>query len=308
MKPALRLTVWTAALALLCMGGISAGTSRDAATSAAPVAETVPGPEAPWSTVAASGPVEARPAIVSAGWQPVRRGDELEPRSVVRTGRRGRATLVRHADILIVDPDSQVELPTAALDEQDSSVRQTSGSVIYEVDGGTDRDFRVFTPYLVAGVKGTVFMVTVEEGYASVTVDEGIVEVTSRSTGESLDVRAGESVWLDAREGAEMEHVTLRVRNELGDTGADSRKLARRNARRLARARDDLDLVPVRGLLDEDPMGPTAPTRTGNVSTMPLDEDEGPQNGKLEDAVDELSEDEAKKTREPAQSTPTQGN
>ena len=212
-----------------------------------------------WKAVAASGPVETRPGAIEESWAPVRRGDRLEPLNLVRTGQRGRATLTRSGDILMVDPGSQVELPPLTGDE--SSVVQSSGSVIYEVDRREGRDFKVVTPYLVAGVKGTIFMVTVTDSYASVTVEEGLVEVTSLASGESLDVGAGESVQLDAMADGKLEHVSLRAKADRATSAAskEARNLARADLRRLAHVvaqrheiiMDDLD--PAAGYVDAGP-------------------------------------------------------
>jgi len=230
-----------------------AGTVLTALHAAPPEIDTVDPAPVPawWKAVAASGPVETRPGAIEESWAPVRRGDRLEPLNLVRTGHRGRATLTRSGDVLMVDPESQVALPPLTGDE--SSVVQTSGSVIYEVGRREGRDFKVVTPYLVAGVKGTIFMVTVTDSYASVTVEEGLVEVTSLASGESLDVGAGESVQLDAMADSEMEHVSLRVKAErtAAEPNNDARKLARADLRRLAHAvaqrheiiMDDLDPV-----------------------------------------------------------------
>ena len=230
-----------------------AGTVLTALHAAPPEIDTVDPAPVPawWKAVAASGPVETRPGAIEESWAPVRRGDRLEPLNLVRTGHRGRATLTRSGDVLMVDPESQVALPLLTGDE--SSVVQTSGSVIYEVGRREGRDFKVVTPYLVAGVKGTIFMVTVTDSYASVTVEEGLVEVTSLASGESLDVGAGESVQLDAMADSEMEHVSLRVKAErtAAEPNNDARKLARADLRRLAHAvaqrheiiMDDLDPV-----------------------------------------------------------------
>lgn len=230
-----------------------AGTVLTALHAAPPEIDTVDPAPVPawWKAVAASGPVETRPGAIEESWAPVRRGDRLEPLNLVRTGHRGRATLTRSGDVLMVDPESQVALPLLTGDE--SSVVQTSGSVIYEVGRREGRDFKVVTPYLVAGVKGTIFMVTVADSYASVTVEEGLVEVTSLASGESLDVGAGESVQLDAMADSEMEHVSLGAKADraAAEANKDARKLARADLRRLAHAvaqrheiiMDDLDPV-----------------------------------------------------------------
>jgi len=240
-----------------------AGTAMFALHAAPPEMDTVDPAPVPawWKAVAASGPVETRLGAIEESWAPVRRGDRLEPLNLVRTGHRGRTTLTRSGDVLMVDPESQVELPPLTGDE--SSVVQTSGSVIYEVGRREGRDFKVVTPYLVAGVKGTIFMVTVADSYASVTVEEGLVEVTSLASGESLDVGAGESVQLDAMADSEMEHVSLRAKADrtAAEANKDARKLARADLRRLAHA------VAQRHEIIMDDLDPVGPGEGGEVDS-----------------------------------------
>jgi hypothetical protein len=56
----------------------------------------------------------------------------------------------------------------------------------------------VVTPFLVAGVKGTVFLVTVQERRAAVSVDRGVVAVRRDGSDETIDVHAGETAVFDA--------------------------------------------------------------------------------------------------------------
>ena len=192
-----------------------------------------------WKTLAASGPVEARAIIgTETVWDRVTRGDELEPRTVVRTGRRGRATLAQQASVLMVDPHSELELPYTVSPDGPSSVTQTTGSVVYEVDGEKVDDFKVVTPYLIAGVKGTTFLVSVTDRYAAVTVEHGVVEVTSLLSGESRDVHAGETLKVDTvEEDAVIEVVSLDSdRHELN---RDTVRFARDEFRRLNRMVED---------------------------------------------------------------------
>jgi len=178
-----------------------------------------------WMTVAASGPVQARTAIDSdAVWRDVTRGDELLSETQVKTGKKGRATLTRSSSLLVVAPYSDVELPADGYGEMETSVIQTSGSVLYEVDGRTNPHFEVVTPYLVAGVKGTSFLVTVNERYTSVTVRKGLVEISNPDTGETFDLRPGESV-IRHRDDAEMELVYDRRRSR--DARREAKKLDR---------------------------------------------------------------------------------
>ena len=159
----------------------------------------VPAPDAPapWRTLAASGPAEAREAQADS-WRRLSRGDLLDPDDAVRTGRRARATLAQRSTVLVVDPASEVVLPREG---EAPKVRQDRGAVLYDVDGRTHAGMTIETPNLIAGVKGTVFVVTVRDGSSVVTVLEGLVTVTSRTTGEAVDVGAGDAALV--AEGAE---------------------------------------------------------------------------------------------------------
>jgi hypothetical protein len=204
-----------------------------AATPAAATARSEPAgdpaPATPWQTVAATGPVQARTADEVA-WQEVARGDELWPRTLVQTGRKGRATLTRRANLVILDPQSRLELPGEGLAGLETSVVQTEGSVLYKVDSRSEPHFEVVTPFLVAGVKGTSFLVTVNERYASVTVEHGLVEITNPATGEVLELGPGETI-IRQREDLEMELVRDERRS----------RQARHEARRLERMQAALD-------------------------------------------------------------------
>ncbi|HKQ60301.1 MAG TPA: FecR family protein, partial [Candidatus Polarisedimenticolaceae bacterium] len=198
--------------------------------------------------VAAAGPVDTR-LTETGSWAQVRRGDDLVVQSHVRTGRRGRATLTRNASIVLVDPDSELVLPAGG-PEGNGPVMQNSGSVAYRIDGRYNKNFRVVTPYLVAGVKGTVFLVSVSEGRASVSVEEGTVEVTSRLSGERRDVTRGETLLLQASEGAEMELVRHDARERDG-VSRDTLRLVESESRRLDAAVDRMDVdEPTRDVAD----------------------------------------------------------
>jgi len=161
----------------------------------------------PWKALAASGFVQARPAAAAdAPWRAVGRGDELTPQTLVETGRKGRVTLTRSASLLVIDPDSRVELPEEGYGDLETSVVQTRGSVLYEVDSRSAPHFEVVTPYLVAGVKGTEFLVTVNDRYAAVLVRHGRVEITRPDSDETLSLGPGESL-VRHREDAEVDLV-----------------------------------------------------------------------------------------------------
>jgi ferric-dicitrate binding protein FerR (iron transport regulator) len=226
---------------LLLASALSAAASAPAeraAEAAKPAAPAVASPTAPWRAVAASGLVDSRAADV-VEWTSVKRGADLAVESHVRTGRRGRATLTRNASIVLVDPNSEIVLPAGGPDGN-APVVQDSGRVAYRVDGRVNKNFRVVTPYLVAGVKGTVFLVSVSEGRASVTVEEGTVEVTSRLSGERRDVTSGETLLLETREGSEMELVREDAREREGFK-RETLRLAEAESRLLDSAVDRMD-------------------------------------------------------------------
>jgi len=185
--------------------------------------------EAPWQAVAASGPVEARVAVSEAAvWTGVSRGDRLMPKTLVQTGKKGRATLTRNASVLMLDPHSRVELPGEGFSEMETSVIQTEGSVLYKVDSRANPHFEVVTPYLVAGVKGTSFLVTVNDRYASVTVRHGLVEITNTGTGEKVELGPGQSV---VRERDEIEMDFVHDRRRSRDAKRESKRLDRMDRR-----------------------------------------------------------------------------
>ncbi len=192
-----------------------------------------------WKAVAASGLVEALPARQTIEeWVRVQRGDQLVARTAVRTGRRGWATLIHGASIVLVDPNSRIALPASSATAETNKVIQEYGSVLYEVDGASNPGFRVVTPQLVAGVKGTVFMVSVTDTHATVTVREGVVEVTSQRTGVMQEVRAGETLLVDVEETEAMEVVSSRdrLRSSAIGTRKETARVVRVESRRFDRA------------------------------------------------------------------------
>jgi hypothetical protein len=161
--------------------------------------------EADWTVVAASGQVEMTLAVENVlFWRPVSRGMALPPAGEIRTGADGRVTLVSRTNIIVLDPDSHIEIPEPSAPGQPARVFQDSGTVTYSVKKAHKQRLQVVTPYLVAGVKGTLFRVSVGEETTSVLVSEGTVTVTSLDGRDFRDVQAGESAHLDRRPGSEL--------------------------------------------------------------------------------------------------------
>jgi hypothetical protein len=209
--------------------GPSASATSAAPTLVAPMARL-------WTAVAATGKVHTLPAgLDDHEWIRVSRGQTVEPLSLLRTGGRGRATLARHGDVILVDPRSELLLPDLT---PRSRIHQRSGSARYEVSGRSDDHFEVVTPYLVAGVKGTVFNVTVQDDFAAVSVAEGSVQVRSLQSGEVHDLFAGDLALVDAHEGV-LEIRRDAAGEELGERPSRQARRARKDAERLARRSAD---------------------------------------------------------------------
>lgn len=250
---------------------------------AAPASPTSPANAAePWKAVAATGAVEAFLRLSDGSeWHRVTRGDELMPRTQVRTGKNGRTTLAQKAQIVVVQPGSELELPATGATPEMAEVQQSSGSVVYKIRKEEKAHFRVRTPHLVAVVKGTAFLVEVENGRSWVTVDRGMVEVIDQVTGDSVDVRAGESVVFDPEIDGALERVD-------GEADRRNRKHAARHARQLERELDDLETTE-----DETLEGELRPT--GELDTAKGDD---PNEGRT--AVElEVVYDETEREKEP---------
>ena len=234
--------------ALLGLAGLI-GVSAGAAPSIAPPLSDSAAPV--WTAVAASGPVTSRAADApETEWASVARGDLLPAKTLVRTGKRGRTTLSHPAGVILVDPASEIELPSEPTRAGETSVVQQSGTVLYKVDRRSRPHFAVVTPYLVAGVKGTTFLVTVDRSETRVTVSDGLVEINDSRTGELFEVGAGESFV----------HHGSEVRAELIDRDRGERRRAlhaRKDADQISRMEDRLtDLADVTGKAGDEPLLP----------------------------------------------------
>jgi len=156
-----------------------------------------------WQTVEAHGTVEARSAAArEPAWRETARGDELAAGAAVRSGRRGRATLIRGASVLMLEPSSRIELPH---DGTDRPLVQDYGSVIYEIERSSRERLRVLTPQLVADVADACFALTVTDDYSMLTVRSGRVEVEPQQTGEPRWVQPGETLRVGSAEDAEVQ-------------------------------------------------------------------------------------------------------
>lgn len=141
----------------------------------------------------AAGQVEVRNGQVTT-WKSVSTGTSLHLGDVIRTGAKSRAEIRFESGIIRMYENTIMELPSQPQQLKVSSdsgqlkkVFLSKGRSLFEIfknrlSGG----FEVSSPSLIAGVKGTTFRVTEEEGIKGVTVFEGIVSVTNRQRHEEM--------------------------------------------------------------------------------------------------------------------------
>jgi FecR protein len=95
------------------------------------------------------------------------------------------------------------------------TVVQRLGHARYQVEPGSVSDFLVETPYLVIGIKGTIFEGLVNEAGAEVEVSEGLVEVTTPDGRFHAVLARGQSARVGAAAGSAPE-----VQSDSGGTVA----------------------------------------------------------------------------------------
>jgi len=179
----LRLT-WRKAL-LLALLTIPLHIERASAASCeAPVARAV----------SVQGTIEVRPAGTT-DWKPVAREQALCAGDTVRAGERSRANLTLFdQSVLRLRAGTELTL-SGAKDDKSYAVDLARGAAHFLSRRG-ERNLEVNTPYAVAGVRGTEFLVAVEDGRSEVSVFEGSVH-TANTAGE-LMLGAGASAVAEA--------------------------------------------------------------------------------------------------------------
>ena len=145
-----------------------------------------------WTVISARGSVQAA-ADTTGTLQSLAVGDAVTANAVIVSGTDGRAVLERAGDKIDIAPNTRIELqPEAA----STTVLQSVGRAVYDIVTGGGPRFEVRTPFLIAGVKGTVFSVTVTGQGTAVSVSEGVVGVSPSGAGQGFaaaDVTPGQS-------------------------------------------------------------------------------------------------------------------
>lgn len=118
-------------------------------------------------------------------------GTQLATGDVVRTGPKGRVQIARGAEAMMLGANTSIALAPGSRPEVTSVVQQT-GTLTLDIEKKSTPHFEVETPFLVAAVKGTRFVVTVRPNGAAVDVSRGLVQVASVKTGQSIAVAPGQ--------------------------------------------------------------------------------------------------------------------
>lgn len=127
--------------------------------------------------------------------------ESLRAGSTIETGEDGRVVLVRGDESIIVSPRTSLALPEHSDNGMATTILQSFGTILLQVEKRAQQHFEVETPFLAAVVKGTKFTVTVDQSGAAVHVVEGAVEVTDLDTGDIGMVRPGQTAHTPAAQG-----------------------------------------------------------------------------------------------------------
>lgn len=143
-------------------------------------------------------------ATSNSPWRPISKGHVFAPSPLggestshlLRTGPKGWAVLGNGKDIAFVTARTRIALTDPVQKAGsiiETRIQQTAGTMLFKVDKRPGRQFKVQTPHLIAGVKGTIFSVSTDDDGASVSVTEGTVGVASDEDSDDTDITAGET-------------------------------------------------------------------------------------------------------------------
>ncbi|WP_395517472.1 FecR domain-containing protein [Pseudorhizobium flavum] len=142
-------------------------------------------------------------------WVPVIGGMTIPNKSWISTGPRGRVQLERGVEKVSFDPKTLAAIITEnGLFSRKTEVVQQNGEITLNIEKRSRPHTYIHTPFLAAVVKGTTFTVTVTERDASVAVDEGLVQVSSFTGGQSTNVGAGQQVTVDQAQSMSVAGIT----------------------------------------------------------------------------------------------------
>ncbi|MGE5256765.1 MAG: FecR domain-containing protein, partial [Hyphomicrobiales bacterium] len=143
--------------------------------------------------VSVQGTVEAR-KVGDPHWLPVNLNDTFCPGDTIRVGSQSRADLfLSNQSVLRLDENSEFTLEGIKEDKA-AGLNMLKGAAHFF--SPTPRGVEVQTPYTIAGVRGTEFLIRIEEGKTLLTVYEGTV--LAHNPAGSLALQSGQSAVAEA--------------------------------------------------------------------------------------------------------------
>jgi len=133
-------------------------------------------------------------------WRVALAGDRLPTGRHVRTGVDGRLTMIRGRDRVDAGPNAHFVISDSAVAARDGIV-QRLGRMLFDMGERDSRNFGVDTPLLAVVIKGTRFSVEVSAETVEVHVEDGLVEVVAKQSGESALVEPGFTASVTAADG-----------------------------------------------------------------------------------------------------------
>jgi len=131
-------------------------------------------------------------------WVPVSGGMAIPNKAWISTGPRGRLELERGVEKVAFGPGTLAAIITEdGLFSRKTNVVQQKGSLSLDIEKRSKPHTYVHTPFLAAVVKGTSFQVTVTARDASVSVERGLVQVSSFTSGQSTNLGPGQQATVD---------------------------------------------------------------------------------------------------------------
>jgi FecR protein len=150
-----------------------------------------------WRVSGLSGDASAR--LGSAPFERLVIGEIVPVGSEIKTERGAVVFLSRRGDRIVIQPSTQLRIAEPEAGGLLTQFIQSFGNVFYDVEPRSSRSFGVKGPYMAAVVKGTRFLVTVNQDTNSVRVDEGRVLVQSAAGDSSVMVGAGGVATVERR-------------------------------------------------------------------------------------------------------------
>ncbi len=137
----------------------------------------------------------------SSDWRPASQGLELPAGTSLWSGGTRPAIVGYAANSVTIQAGSELTLPQPGTE----IVAQPRGMIRYQIRPGSTHNFGVETPYLVIGIKGTIFDVLVSSTGAETRVIEGRVAASTPDDRFSVELTPGQTARIAAATGSVLE-------------------------------------------------------------------------------------------------------